>query len=227
MSDQQKLKREVPRSVVYAIVGIIVALLILLFIGASMVPPSQTLYPAEIRNYQGADLSSIGAIRENNIRGLQDVNESSYLLSLFGLLDKNLSLTYADVLSGFQSYRKVLTIHCVEGWSATILWDGVLVKDLLQSAGVKEGAQVAIFRASDGYSTALPLEYLNSHNIILAYKMNNITIPPERGFPFELVAESQYGYKWIKWVTSIEVSNNTEYRGYWESRGYPNNATVP
>jgi DMSO/TMAO reductase YedYZ molybdopterin-dependent catalytic subunit len=56
--------------------------------------------------------------------------------------------------------------------------------------------------------------------------MNNVTIPPERGFPFELVAESKYGYKWIKWVTSIELSNDTEYLGFWESRGYSNDATI-
>jgi DMSO/TMAO reductase YedYZ molybdopterin-dependent catalytic subunit len=52
--------------------------------------------------------------------------------------------------------------------------------------------------------------------------MNNATIPPERGFPFQLVAESKWGYKWIKWITKIEVSNNTDYQGYWESRGYSN-----
>jgi len=43
-----------------------------------------------------------------------------------------------------------------------------------------------IFYASDGYSTALPIDYLAKNNIIIAYKMNNITIPPERGFPFNL-----------------------------------------
>ena len=52
--------------------------------------------------------------------------------------------------------------------------------------------------------------------------MNNVTIPPEYGFPFQLVAESKWGYKWIKWVTKIEVSNDTNYTGYWESRGYTN-----
>jgi DMSO/TMAO reductase YedYZ molybdopterin-dependent catalytic subunit len=50
--------------------------------------------------------------------------------------------------------------------------------------------------------------------------MNNVTLPPERGYPFQLVAESSWGYKWIKWVTKIEISNNTDYQGYWESRGY-------
>jgi DMSO/TMAO reductase YedYZ molybdopterin-dependent catalytic subunit len=57
--------------------------------------------------------------------------------------------------------------------------------------------------------------------------MNNVTLPAERGFPFELVAESKYGYKWIKWVTRIELSDNADYLGYWESRGWPNDADLP
>ena len=81
--------------------------------------------------------------------------------------------------------------------------------------------------ASDGYSTVLPRDYITNSNIILAYKTNNLTLPPERVFPLELVAESKCGYKWIKGVTGIELSNNTNYLGYWESRGYPNNATLP
>jgi DMSO/TMAO reductase YedYZ molybdopterin-dependent catalytic subunit len=56
--------------------------------------------------------------------------------------------------------------------------------------------------------------------------MNNVTLTPEAGWPFMLIAQNQYGYKWIRWVTGIEVSNDTSYLGYWESRGYPNNATV-
>lgn len=62
---------------------------------------------------------------------------------------------------------------------------------------------------------------------MIAYKMNGVVLPPERGFPFQLVAESKYGYKWIKWITKIEVSNNTNYLGYWESRGFPNSADLP
>jgi len=56
----------------------------------------------------------------------------------------------------------------------------------------------------------------------MAYKMNEVTLPAERGFPFQLVAESKWGYKWIKWITEIELSDNAEYLGYWESRGYSN-----
>ncbi len=57
--------------------------------------------------------------------------------------------------------------------------------------------------------------------------MNGLVLPPERGFPFQLVAESRYGYKWIKWITEIELTNNKDYLGYWESRGYPNDPIVP
>ena len=61
---------------------------------------------------------------------------------------------------------------------------------------------------------------------MIAYKMNNVILPPERGFPFQLVAEQKWGYKWIKWITKIELSNNTNYKGFWESRGYNNDGNL-
>ncbi len=220
--EETNRKRRLP----YIIAVVVVVALVLLIVAAAL-RGTQNLYPAEVRNYQGENLSSIEDVNENAIKGTQYINETTYRLTINGLVNNPLELTYNDVLSKYQNYRKVVNIHCVEGWQANILWEGVLVKDLLASAGVKGNATVAIFRASDGFSTALPLDYLDSKNILLAFKMNNLTIPPERGFPFELVAETQWGYKWIKWLTSIEVSDNTDYLGYWESRGYANNATIP
>jgi len=117
-------------------------------------------------------------------------------------------------------------LHCVEGWSVTILWEGILVKDLIAEAGVDPNATVVIFYAYDGYSTSVPLDYIIDNDIIMAYKMNNVTLPPERGFPFQLVAESKWGYKWIKWITEIELSDNEDYLGFWERRGYPNDADL-
>jgi DMSO/TMAO reductase YedYZ molybdopterin-dependent catalytic subunit len=56
--------------------------------------------------------------------------------------------------------------------------------------------------------------------------MNNVTLPEERGFPFQLVAESKWGYKWIKWINEIELSDNIFYKGYWEKRGFSNSANL-
>lgn len=142
-------------------------------------------------------------------------------------MNKTIEYTYDDVINGFQKYQKVVTLYCVEGWSVKILWEGFLLKDLLSEAGINPKAVAVIFYAYDGYSTALPLDYLLNNNILIAYKMNNVTLPPERGFPFQLVAENKYGYKWIKWITKIELSDNENYLGYWESRGYPNDANLP
>ena len=189
--------------------------------------PPQTLYPQEIRDYQGQNLSSISDVKENAIAGTQYINKSTYRLTVTGLVNKTLEYAYDDVVNDHQKYQKVITLYCVEGWSAKILWEGILVRDLIQEAGNLSTAKIVIFTASDGYTTSLPLDFFFTNDILLAYKMNGLVIPPERGFPFQLVAESKYGYKWIKWITKIELSDNINFQGYWESRGEPNDATVP
>lgn len=186
-----------------------------------------TLRPVEIREYEGQKLSSIDDFRENSIRGPQYIDNESYRLVITGLVNNTMEYTYDDVIDNHQLFEKVVTLHCVEGWDVTILWEGVLVKDLIEEAGVDSEAKVVIFYAYDGYSTSLPLDYIINNDILMAYKMNGVVLPPERGFPFQLVAESKYGYKWIKWITEIEVSDNVDYAGYWESRGFHNNADLP
>jgi DMSO/TMAO reductase YedYZ molybdopterin-dependent catalytic subunit len=178
------------------------------------------LKPVEIREYEGENLSSISSFRENSIEGPQYIDINSYQLLITGLVESPQSYTYDEVISTHQNYTKVVTLNCVEGWSVKILWEGVLVGDLLAEAGPLSDARVVIFHAYDGYTTSLPLDYITGNDIMIAYKMNGLTIPPERGFPFELVAESKWGYKWIKWVTEIELSSDENYQGYWESRGY-------
>jgi DMSO/TMAO reductase YedYZ molybdopterin-dependent catalytic subunit len=207
----------------------VAVLLLIVVIAAGLYWQStpRMLYPEEIRDYEGENLSSIGDFRENSIRGPQHVNETTYCLWITGLVNAPVEYTYSDVVNGFQKYQKVVALHCVEGWSVKLLWEGFLVKDLLNQTEIDPNATIVIFHAYDGYTTSLPLSYILDNNILLAYKMNGLTLPPERGFPFQLVTESKYGYKWIKWVTEIELSANENYRGFWESRGWPNAADVP
>ena len=190
------------------------------------VDKTKELAPVEIREYQGENLSSINDFIENSIKGPQYIEKERYRLDVTGLVEKPQSYTYDEVLNNQQHYKKVVTLNCVEGWSVDILWEGVLVKDLLEEANPTPDAKVIIFHAHDGYTTSLPLEYIMTNNIIMAHKMNDVTLPPDRGFPFELVAESKWGYKWIKWITKIELSDDENYRGFWETRGYSNSGDL-
>jgi DMSO/TMAO reductase YedYZ molybdopterin-dependent catalytic subunit len=195
--------------------------------GTPSVPPGPVSLPAvEVRSYEGQNLSSVNDFRENSIKGVQHVERQGYRLAVTGLVKTPLSLTYDQALDRTR-YSKVTTLHCVEGWSATILWEGVKVADLLEAAGYDHTATVVIFTSADGYSTSLPLEWIVDHDILLAARMNEVEVPPERGFPFVVVAEDRWGYKWAKWVTGIEVSTDTSYRGYWEERGYSQGGEYP
>ena len=185
-----------------------------------------TLPPKEVKEYQGENLSSVNDFRENSIKGPQHVDIENYRLEITGLVENPVSFSYEEVIEGYDSYKKVVTLYCVEGWSAKILWEGVLVGDLLAEAKPLPEAQTVIFHAYDGYTTSMPLDYITDNNILMAYKMNEVTMPPERGFPFTLVAESKWGYKWIKWITAIELSDDVDYQGYWEQRGFSNNADL-
>ena len=180
---------------------------------------------AEINEYQGENLGSVNDFRENSIKGPQYVDIENYSLVVDGLVNDVKEYSYDDIL-GMESYKKVVTINCIEGWSVKILWEGVLLKDLFEETGIDPDANTVIFHAYDDYTSSLPLDYIIDNNIIIAYKMNGITIPQERGFPFIVVAESKYGYKWVKWITRIELSDDENYRGFWESRGYSNDANV-
>ncbi len=186
---------------------------------------AEDLGPVEINEYQGEKLSSTDDFRPNDIAGFQYIDIEQYRLIVGGLVEKPLEYTYDEVINKYQNYEKVVTLNCVEGWSVKILWEGFLLRDLIADASPSPEVTTVILRAYDGYSTSLPLEYIMDNNILVAYKMNGVELPPERGFPFQLVAESKWGYKWIKWITSIELSD-MEFYGYWESRGYSNDGDL-
>ena len=210
----------------------LVLLLSLLFFGCgtsnddtSSQTDLQELTKIEVTEYEGKDLSSLTDFRENSIKGPQYINNDVYTLTIDGLIEQPISLTYDEVLDN-QKYTMVVTLHCVEGWSVDILWEGILLADLFEAVDIQESADTVIFHSEDGYSTALPLQTIMDRQLMIAYKINGVVLPPERGFPFQLVAEDKLGYKWIKWITRIELSDDANYKGYWEQRGFDNEADV-
>ncbi|HTY08498.1 MAG TPA: molybdopterin-dependent oxidoreductase [Candidatus Edwardsbacteria bacterium] len=192
--------------------------------GAPGLQPAADLGPAVIREYQGKKLTDFERLRDNSISGPVAVDTLRYRLTVDGLVRRKLSLTYRQAL-GFPQYQKLITLYCVEGWDATGLWRGLLVADLLDSAGVKPAANTLIFHAADGeYTTSLPLQTVLQRRMLLCHRINNAPLSAKTGFPFMLAAEDRLGYKWIKWVDRIEVSADSTYLGFWEKRGYDNKA---
>ena len=195
---------------------------------------SENPQEVEINNYQGEKLDRIADFQENSIKGSQKVDLLTYRLMVKGPDGKTVAYAYDEVLQR-PHFSKVVTLHCVEGWSVKIIWDGVRISDLLADLfpSLKESGSpakeyggfppeklVVKFFAADGYSTSLPLKTVLDRQLLLAFRMNGVTLSPERGFPFQLVAEEKWGYKWIKWVQAIEVSTDTAFKGFWESRGF-------
>ena len=185
---------------------------------------SSRLPEVEAVEYQGTKLMLLNSQGNNAIKGTQKLDRDTYSLRVTGLVVQKLNLSYSQILE-LPAYSEVVYMPCVEGWGFYAKWTGFRVTDLLNSSGLGSGASYVLFSSADGYSTSLPLNYLRQNRILLAYGLNDLTLPPDRGFPLQLVAENKYGYKWAKWITSIEVTDK-DIRGYWESRGYSNSANV-
>jgi DMSO/TMAO reductase YedYZ molybdopterin-dependent catalytic subunit len=179
----------------------------------------------EIQNYQGKLLDPAIGPRDNSIAGVQHLDINEYTLTIKGLIGAPVELSYDDVLQ-FTPNQRLITLYCVEGWEATILWEGVLLSDLIALANPGPEVTTIIFHSSDGYTTSLPYQTIKDKQLILAYKSNGLDLPDEMGYPFIVVAQDKLGYKWARWVTEIELSTDENYKGYWESRGYTNSADV-
>jgi DMSO/TMAO reductase YedYZ molybdopterin-dependent catalytic subunit len=179
----------------------------------------------EIQDYMGVKLDPSVGPRDNSISGIPEVDINVYQLKITGLVKNQVLLDYDDVLD-LMVYEKLITLHCVEGWDATILWKGAMLSEIIGLAGADESADTVIFHCVDGYTTALPLKTVVDKNMILAYSSNSTTLPPSLGYPFIVVAEDKLGYKWARWVNEIELSDDKDYEGYWERNGYDNDADI-
>jgi DMSO/TMAO reductase YedYZ molybdopterin-dependent catalytic subunit len=179
----------------------------------------------EIQSYQGQRLDPAIGPRDNSIKGIQIINVETYTLTITGLYGSSLDLSYDQVVA-YPLHQRLVTLHCVEGWEATILWEGVALMDLIALANPSAEVTTIIFHAADGYTTSLPLKTIEEKDLILAYRANGLTLPTEMGYPFMVVAQDKLGYKWARWVTAIELSSNENYLGYWEARGYSNLADL-
>ena len=196
----------------------------LILVSAGLITASMVHAEREIREYEGKRLDPFDRAYDNSIKGPQQVDIKEYRLEVTGLVQKPQSLTYQEVLA-LPNVKRAVTLHCVEGWQEHLLFEGVRLADVLALAKPKRGVRTVIFFAVDGYSSSLDYGDVKRLDLMLAAKINGKVLDAKRGFPFQVVAESKLGYKWVKWVTRIELSKDP-YQGFWEQRGYDNEADV-
>jgi DMSO/TMAO reductase YedYZ molybdopterin-dependent catalytic subunit len=209
--------------------AIAMVLAVVLLVSIATCSPSYTPPPGEVEatEFMGVKLTPISQQRNNALAGTQIIDKETYRLVVDGVVNNPLSLNYMDLLA-YPQVSVLADLVCVEGWRFTAKWTGPTLNSIFADAAVQPEAKIAIFYSADdpvGY-TSLDLSYIQANNITIALKDNDVALPPDRGFPFQVVAEGKWGYKWAKWVTRIELSADTSFRGYWESRGYPNEANI-
>jgi DMSO/TMAO reductase YedYZ molybdopterin-dependent catalytic subunit len=165
---------------------------------------------------------------------LYDSGFTDYRLRVTGLVETPLSLSLSE-LRNMPSRTQITRHDCVEGWSCIAKWTGAPLKVVLDQAKLKPTARFLVFHCYDvmGGGLSAPEPYYESCDLIdayhpqtiLAYGLNDETLPLQNGAPVRVRIERALGYKQPKYVHTIEVVDNFAsfglgMGGYWEDHGY-------
>jgi DMSO/TMAO reductase YedYZ molybdopterin-dependent catalytic subunit len=154
------------------------------------------------------------------------IDPATWTLRIHGMVDKELTLTYQDLLDrGLQSAW--VTICCVSNpvggdLIGNTVWSGVPIKDILDEVGVQAGADALLSTSDDGWTCGTPLAALtDGRNALLALTMDGEPLPIAHGFPVRQVVPGLYGYvSATKWVTEWQVTRFADFEAYWTQRGW-------
>ena len=189
----------------------------------------RVLAPVTSRDGTGfLSLFPVGRFRIYTVTGkLHSRTDAEYRLQVNGFVESPVTFTL-DELKAMPPTRMTRDFQCVTGWRVRdVKWAGVRLADLLDKAGVKEGAQGVRFLSFDGvYTETLTMEQARRHDVIVAYEMEGKAVSSAHGGPARLYVAPMYGYKSIKWLDTIEVSETEPRPGYWEVRGYDTDAWI-
>lgn len=135
-----------------------------------------------------------------------------------------------DQLRAMPSRTQITRHDCVEGWSAIAKWTGVPLAQLLGAVKPKPEARYVVFHCADSFGSAAYYESIDMDDAfhpqtLLAYTLNDKTLPVTNGAPLRLRVERQLGYKHAKYVMRLELVDDFSrigggHGGYWEDQGY-------
>lgn len=176
--------------------------------------PGQSL----VKEYTHRDISSFPAtgttnpgdsskpsFNENYAR-LQHKAFTDWRLQIEGRVAKPGAYSIAD-LQRFPSKTQITRHTCEEGWTAIAEWTGVQLSRVLQHAGMLPSARFVNFYSYDGYIDSIDMIDTFHPQTILAYGMNGSKLPVQHGAPLRIRVETQIGYKSIKYLQRIVVTD--------------------
>ena len=150
------------------------------------------------------------------------VDLATFSLRLFGLVEREVELDWKAFMA-LEWTAVTADFHCVTQWSQLDnTWEGVTLATVAELVSPKPQAKFIMAHCYGGYTTNLPLD-LALEEGILAHKQEGKELGEGHGWPLRLIIPSRYGWKSAKWVNGIEfMAEDTP--GFWEQRGYNNNA---
>ena len=148
---------------------------------------------------------------------------STWTLRVFGEVEQVLELTWDD-FTKLPRTSNVQDIHCVTRWSKfDTRFAGVQWRELARLARPTKTANFAIAHAEAGFTSNVPLSFLEREGALLATHGDGEPLTPEHGYPLRLVVPGKYFWKSAKWLRGIELSS-IDKLGFWERYGYHNDA---
>jgi DMSO/TMAO reductase YedYZ molybdopterin-dependent catalytic subunit len=148
---------------------------------------------------------------------------ATWTFRVLGEVESELELSW-DELNALPRSSNVQDIHCVTRWSRfDTSFEGVHWSELAKLARPKPTARFVIAHAEAGFTSNVPLSFLEEPNALLATKAEGEPLAPEHGYPLRLVIPGKYFWKSAKWLRGIELSSRDQ-PGFWERYGYHNDA---
>ncbi|OCT16750.1 oxidoreductase [Paenibacillus pectinilyticus] len=190
--------------------------------GNRMLPPPEPLPDSAAVVGGGAK----GNFRVYTVTEIPAFSSDNWKFAISGLVDNPNAWNWEQFLK-LKRTVQVSDFHCVTGWSVyKCTWEGIPLKEMLAAAGVQSSAKFVKFYSGDKvYTDALSLSQANGDDIMVAVMMDGKPIPQQLGGPVRLIVPQMYAYKSVKWLQGIELIDK-EHMGYWEVRGYDNDAWV-
>ena len=169
----------------------------------SSVPAVGTTDPSDSR--QGAFSAERGPLYERlKAGGFED-----YRLSIEGSVARPRTFSIAD-LKRLPSRTQITRHMCEEGLTAISEWTGVPLRVVLEACGIRASARFVTFRPFDELADSIDMLDALHPQTILAYGMNGRDLPIRHGAPVRVRVEKQLGYKSMKFLQRIVVSDGFE-----------------